>query len=298
MDEISQEIHKLLTEKNAKGLLVYDIYNIQVYFDTICNDESNLTNVNLLLLLFKEIDTMNALLHSYRNHYSKLFRILCENISPNFTDKNKDFVLKLLEDSYNFYDGNPEKFVKVDLLQLLIENKLCTNNELFLISITIYDYNLTNLLFNCTDEDTKVKAFRESYKSGNYVAFQLLYNYIKERRININEDLGYSPSGEIISNIGFQEYYNWKTLLIDSVKYNNYWVLESLIKKMPAGYELPFGTICILANFAPDSVLQSVCGKFIIKELNAELIKKYRRTPLMAYLQSRTMPLDWHIVKE
>jgi hypothetical protein len=295
MDNVSEEIHKLITEKNVKGLLVYDTYSIQVYFDLICNDENNLTNVNLLLLLFKEIDIVNALFHSYRNHLSKLFRILCENVSPDFTDKNKDFVIKLLEDSYN---GNPEKFVKIDMLQLLIENKVCTNNELFLISITIHDYNLTNLLFNCTDNDTKVKAFRESYRNGNYIAFQLLYNYIKEKRIAINEDLGYSPSGEIISSIGFQEYYNWKTLLIDSVKYNNYWVLESLIKKMPSCYELPFGTIGVLASFAPDSVLQSVCAKFIIKELNAEFILRYRRTPLITHLQSRTMPSDWHIVKE
>lgn len=288
-------IDELLEGVDYAPLFSLDKTIIQIYFDAKCQ-EDNTAKVELLLTLFPQMEITNALMHSYRNNMQNMFTLLCSKIHRNPISSNKNIAQMLIEDCYEFTGKNPSMCIFPELLSELIRIKLCDCDQLLVISANIYNAELAYMTFELSTEAAKIGAFKISYLNGYYPIAKLCYDYIRCNRIEITELFDYCPSGEIIKMLAFQEFYNWKTQLINSIANRNHHAVEMLLHKIPRHTMIEFSIIADLLECATDALLVLVCSKFLIKDIDKKVIYLTMRKPILDYMETRSYSSDWLIV--
>ncbi len=268
---------------------------LQIYFDTKCQ-ESNITKAALILTLFPQIEIANALMHAYRNNAREMFTLLCSKIHRNPISSNKNLAQMLIEDCYEFTCKNSSACIFPELLSELIHLKLCDCNQLFVISANICNAELAYMTFEVSGEQAKLDAFRISYRNGYYPIAKLCYDYIRCSRVEISELFDYCPSGEIIKMVAFQEFYDWRIQLRNSIVNRNHHAVEMLVHKIPRHTMIEFSSIVDLLECATDALLALICSKFLIKDIDKKVVCLTMRKPMLDYMETRSYTSDWLIV--
>jgi hypothetical protein len=264
--------------------------DIQIYFDNCCQNNMK-DKVRLLIFLFPNIDITNALLFTYRNNMRDVFGLLCVNKVSIIKENIAEL---LIEDCYIFNNYDSSKCIHTELLSILVDHKLCNCDQLFIAAAKLKNFELARITLNSINNETLVAAFKIVYESGYLPIADIIYSRIRCNRIIVDEYYDYCPSGNIIKMIAFQEFYDWKTQLKNSVINRNHYAIEVLVCKMQKNMVVSFDMISDLLETATDSLLAMICDKFLIKDIDRNLVIASKREPMLKYIESKLS--DWLVV--
>ena len=303
MDPICSEIYDIIVQKNYRALFNYDIKSLQIFFDTLCMSQSSNSNelngmLSLLLQLFPDISILNAIIHSYINNDKALFELLTAYIDEKFKLDNKDFLMILITQSSSYYNGDRNRYILPELLQILVCKRTFNCDDLLICATEMNIFRLARLSFKYSSKEAKITSFTIAYKKGYYEITEMIYKYICNERVSMDKNIGYCPSGAIIELVNYQEFYDWKIQFAESVNERNYYALESLVNKVPYKIGIQFTMIEPLLLSCPDTLLYLILRKYVIENINSVDVDAYNRRPLRDYIKQMNPIGGWIEMRE
>lgn len=296
MEETQLSINDHINNKNYRSLFNFSMKDIQIYFDSLCIKGDNNDNVDILLKLFVEIDITNALIYAYVYNNKILFELLATYINDDYKTKNPDIVEIMITQSYNYHNKDINRYINRELLKMILNTRVFQCDDVFLSAVNSGIVPLVRVLSNDVKNETVIRGFEISYLSGNYSIARITYSLICAKKLLVNNNLGYCPSGSIILMIRYQEFYKWDEQFNNSVANYNLFALESLVKKMPYHYNVPFSMLEPIIHICPDSLLSIITNRINLTDIDSEYVASVRRTPLTDYYENRILKGDWYVL--